>query len=79
MIVAAVLVGQKIALPVFIAVYLRRWGKYPWWVALSGGLIGWVILVGFYDRLIRIFFMQPVLDEWMRGMLPSWFPLWLVL
>lgn len=79
MIVAAVLVGQKIALPVFIAVYLRRWGRFPWWVAGVGAAIGWLILVGFYDRLIRIFFMQPVFDEWMRGMLPAGFPVWLVL
>lgn len=79
MIGVAVLVGQKIAMPVFVALYLRRWGGYAWWVALLGGLLAWIVLIGFYDRIIRIFFMQPMLDGWIRDILPAGFPVWLVL
>jgi hypothetical protein len=79
LILLAVLVGQKIAFPIFIATYLRRWGGYRWAVALAGGAVGWLILVAFYDRLIRIFFLQPMLDGWIRAILPPDFPVWLIL
>ncbi len=79
LVLLALLVGQKIALPVFIALYLKRWGGYRWRVAAAGAALGWLVLVGFYDRLIRIFFMQPVLEEQIRSLLPGWVPIWLVI
>jgi TctA family transporter len=47
-------IGQMIALPVFIALYLWRWGKYGWKMSIGYALCGWIVLFGFYDRVMHI-------------------------
>ena len=70
-------IGQKLVLPIFIASYLVRWGSYNWRVALGYAAVGWVFLVGFYDRVLHLHWYPSWLDSWLPNILPSWFAYWL--
>ena len=70
-------IGQKLVLPIFIATYLVRWGSYNWRVALGYAAVGWVFLVGFYDRVLHLHWYPSWLDSWLPNILPSWFAYWL--
>ena len=70
-------IGQKLVLPIFIATYLIRWGSYNWRVALGYAAVGWVFLVGFYDRVLHLHWYPSWLDSWLPDNLPSWFAYWL--
>ena len=55
------LFGQMVALPLFIALYLWRWGGYGWRVSLGYAAAGWIILYGFYDQIMHIMWHAPLL------------------
>ena len=46
-----VLLGQHVALPLFIALYLMVWGKYRWPLALGYAAAGLVLLVVLFDYI----------------------------
>ena len=73
----SLVVGQKIALPFFIAMYLWRWGGYGWRVSLGYASGGWLFIVGFYDQVMHLFWHLSYLASWLPPLLPSWFPAWL--
>ena len=73
------LVGQKIAILVFTYVYLIRWGKYTKAVAGAYTFVCWILLIGFYDRIVQVFWHIPVFEKEILTVLPTWFPAWLVL
>ena len=77
MLLIMLVIGQKLALPLFMAVYLIRWGKYDWRIALSYAAGGWVVLVGFYDRIMNLFWHSAWLTNWLPDVLPAWLPAWL--
>jgi putative tricarboxylic transport membrane protein len=77
MILIMLIVGQKLALPIFIATYLVRWGSYNWRIATGYAVGSWVFLVGFYDRIMHLFWYPSWLDSWLPEILPLWFPSWL--
>ncbi len=77
MLLIMLVIGQKLALPLFMAVYLIRWGKYDWRIALGYAAGGWVVLVGFYDRTMNLFWHSAWLTNWLTDILPSWLPAWL--
>jgi TctA family transporter len=52
--VVALLVGQVVAIPLFVALYLFRWGGYGWRTALGYAAAAWVVLFGFYDSVLHI-------------------------
>lgn len=79
MIVLTTLVGQKIALPLFVGTYLVRWGKYPKRFAFAYALGAWAILVFFYDQVMSLLFHPSYLALWLRPMLPAAMPDWLFL
>jgi len=79
MIVIAVLVGQKIALVLLVAVYLWRWGRYGWRVVLPYAAATALILIGFYDRIVHIFWLKPVFADQIRAAIPEGIPAWLIL
>ena len=79
MIVMSVAVGQKIAIPLFMAIYLRRWAGCGWRVALCYALVGWAILVGFYDRIMHLLWYPSWLSHLLQNNLPAWLPAWLVM
>jgi TctA family transporter len=78
MIVLTLLVGQKIALPLFIGVYILRWSDYSERIAVIYALTAWVILVLFYDRIMSLLFHPSYLELWLQPILPSWLPEWLL-
>lgn len=77
MVLIMLVIGQKLALPVFIVAYLRRWGGYGWKVSLAYGFGGWVVLVGFYDKVMNLFWHPAWINGWLPDLLPSWLPSWL--
>lgn len=78
-VLAALVVGQKLALPAFVFAYLVSWGGYRPRAAAAYALGVWVLLVAFYDRTIRLFFHEPLIAPLAAGGLPGWLPSWLVL
>ena len=71
------LIGQKLALPLFIGVYLLRWDNYSWKVPLGYAGDGWLFLVLFYDQIMHLFWYQSWLYSWLPEILPAWLPNWL--
>ena len=78
MIVLMLIVGQKLALPIFIYIYLVWWGKKSQVLSLTYALFGWGLLVFFYDRIINLVFHVPLLQELLEQMTPSGFPIWVL-
>jgi len=60
-IVVALIAGQIVALPLYIGLYLLRWGGYNWKVAVLYTGAAWLVLYGFYDRLLHIVWHQSLL------------------
>ena len=77
-IVLTLLVGQKIALPVFIGVYLWRWGGYSKRIVLSYSIAAWAITVFFYGEVMNMLFHPSYLQVWLQDILPDGIPDWLV-
>jgi hypothetical protein len=71
------IIGQKLALPLFIVTYLLLWGNYSWKVALGYAAIGWLLLIGFYDRIMHLHWYSAWLSTWLPNLLPEWLPEWL--
>ena len=59
--IVGLLVGQQIAIPLFIALYLWRWGEYGWRTSLVYAAAGWLVLFGYYDQVLHIAWHQPLL------------------
>ncbi len=78
LVVLTMLVGQKIALPVFVAIYLLRWGQYAKRIAFAYAACVWGIMVLFYGQVMSILFHPSWLATTLRGVLPSGFPDWLL-
>ncbi len=70
--------GQKIALPLFVGIYLWRWGEYGWRMSVGYAVGGWVFMVGFYDQILGLFWHPAWLSDWLPELLPDWFPVWLI-
>ncbi|MCK5325059.1 MAG: tripartite tricarboxylate transporter permease [Woeseiaceae bacterium] len=79
MIGLTLLIGQKIAMPLFIGVYLVRWGNYRKRIAVTYALGAWAILVFFYDQVMSLLFHPSYLALWLQPFLPSGVPDWLFL
>ena len=78
-IVGTLVLGQKIVLPIFIGMYLWRWGGYGWRVSVGYAVGGWVFIVGFYDLTLHVFFHPFWLADWFTALMPRWFPAWLII
>jgi hypothetical protein len=77
MILVMLVIGQKFALPLFIGIYLWRWGSYHWRFSLGYAIGGWLLLVLFYDQVMHLFWHQSWLSTWLPFLLPEWLPPWL--
>ncbi len=77
MVLIMLVVGQKFALPIFIVAYLRRWGGYGWKLSLWYAFGGYVLLVGFYDQTMHLFWHPSWMSDWLPELLPEWLPQWL--
>ena len=78
LIVLTLLIGQKLAIPIFVGVYLLRWGGYSRRIALAYALGAWAVLVFFYDRIMSLLFHTSYLELWLQGIMPSGVPDWLI-
>jgi TctA family transporter len=79
MIALTLVIGQKLAVPIFIGVYLVRWGNYHKRFAIAYALSAWAIMVFFYDQVMNLLFHPSYLALWLRPLLPPGFPDWLFL
>ena len=79
MILITLFVGQKIAVPLFIFLYLMLWAKRSFSVSLLYTSLAWFFLVLFYDRIIHMQFHQPYLASVIEAILPDLIPIWILL
>ena len=79
MILVTLFVGQKIAVPLFIFLYLILWAKRSISVSFLYTSLAWFFLVLFYDRIIHMQFHQPYLASAMQAILPDFIPIWILL
>ena len=79
MILITLLVGQKIAVPLFIFLYLMLWAKRSLYVSFMYTSLAWFFLVLFYDRIIHMQFHQPYLASFIEAILPEFIPVWVLL
>ena len=79
MILVTLFVGQKIAVPLFIFLYLMLWAKRSVSVSFLYTSLAWFFLVLFYDRIIHMQFHQPYLASAIEAILPDVIPIWILL
>jgi hypothetical protein len=62
-VLGALIIGQKLALPLFIVLFCKVWAKFTWRFSLTYALGGWAILVLFYERVLTIFWQPSLLGD----------------
>lgn len=78
MVLVMLVIGQKLALPLFISFYLAVWGGYGPRICLIYSLCAWVFMIGFYDRVMHLFWYPSWLSQALPSLVPEGFPLWLL-
>ncbi len=58
---ATVVVGQRVALPLFMALYLVFWGKYGWRLAVTYAAVGWLFLQLMFDKVVHVIWYPSLL------------------
>jgi TctA family transporter len=76
MVLVMLVVGQKIALPLYIAVYLSRWGGYRKRFCIAYAIVAWIFMLAFYDRVMHLFWYPSWLEQYLPSLLPQWIPAW---
>ncbi len=79
MILLTMIFGQKIAIPAFIYLYLRRWGGYSVEWSAVYAIVSWLVIVVFYDRILGVLFLPSWLAVDVRVRLLDFIPGWLFL
>ncbi|MDH3738510.1 MAG: tripartite tricarboxylate transporter permease [Alphaproteobacteria bacterium] len=74
----ALLIGQKLALPLFVAAYLWRWSDFGRRTIVIYSGVTWAALIIFYDRVLHVFWYPSWLSSWLPALLPAWAPAWLL-
>ena len=62
-VLGALIIGQKLALPLFIVLFCKVWAKFTWRFSLTYALGGWAILALFYERVLTIFWQPSLLGD----------------
>ncbi len=75
-ILGTLLIGQKLALPLFILVFCRFWAGFGWRFSLAYAAAGWAILVLFYESVLTIFWQPSLLGDVARDVFGGQAPLW---
>ncbi len=78
-VLVTLIAGQKVALPLFVGVYLWRWGGYGWRLSIGYALGTWAFVVVFYDFTMNLVFHPFWLAASVRSNFPDWLPTWLVI
>lgn len=69
LVLAIWLIGFQIALPAYVFLYLFFFGHVRWWVALSWLVVFLVLIYGFFDEVIHIPWIDPVLGDFIPDIL----------
>ena len=64
-------IGQKLAIPLFIYLYLRLWARYAIWIGALYAFVGWLFLIILYDRIIHLNFHIPMLNDRLIKLTPE--------
>ena len=73
----ALVIGQKLAIPIFILLFCRFWAKFSWTFSFAYAAAGWIVLVGFYERVLTIFWQPSLLGGLAKDVFGVNAPLWL--
>jgi len=65
-------------MPIFIGIYLIRWGGYSKRIAIVYALSAWAILVFFYGQIMSLIFHPSIVEQWTQSWFPRQFPDWLL-
>ena len=69
LVLAIWLIGFQIALPGYVFLYLLIFGRVRWWIALAWLLVFLVLIYGFFDLIIHIPWIDPVLGDFIPDIL----------
>jgi hypothetical protein len=79
LILVMMVIGMKLAIPLYVFLYLYVWSK----VALRPSIIYaascWAILIVFYDRMLHQAWHPSLFYDWLGSAFPPWLPEWLIL
>ena len=78
MIGLSLVIGQKLAFPIFAFIFLVRWGGYSKLVALAYALVIWALMVFFYGQVMSLLFHPSLLEVAVQSAIPRGFPDWLI-
>jgi len=67
----------KIFMPIYMAIYLIRWGQYRPKLVVGYAFGRYLVLVAFYDRAMHLLWHPSWLDSWASELLSDWLPRWL--
>ena len=57
------LIGFQIALPLYVLLYLLVFGRTKWWIGVGWAVVFLVLIYGFFDLIIHIPWIDPVLED----------------
>jgi putative tricarboxylic transport membrane protein len=77
-VVGALVIGQKLVIPIFILFFCRLWAGFSWQFSMAYAVAGWIVLVGFYESVLTIFWQPSYLGELAKDMLGAKVPMWLL-
>ena len=63
------LIGFQIALPAYVFLYLVIFGHMRWWLAFVWLVIFLALIYGFFDEIIHIPWIDPVLGDFIPDIL----------
>ena len=69
LVLAIWLIGFQVALPAYVFLYLFIFGNVRWWVALGWFVVFLVLIYGFFDLVIHIPWIDPVLGDFIPDVL----------
>ena len=46
--------GQLVALPLFVAIYMRRWGRFSWLASLTYAAVSLLVIWGLYAKILNM-------------------------
>ena len=77
-VVGALVIGQKLVIPIFILFFCRLWAGFSWKFSMAYAVAGWIVLVGFYESVLTIFWQPSYLGELAKDILGAKVPMWLL-
>lgn len=69
LVLAIWLIGFQIAVPAYVFLYLFFFGHVRWWTALGWLIVFLVLIYGFFDEVIHIPWIDPVLGDFLPDIL----------